>query len=94
MSDAVLHLVLALFLVVGAYGFGRVATYLFRNPGDWWEPEKWRADPVLTVFLVPTFAGRTLLGLGVPGRAATLFEAAMAAGLSVALFAGTGAALV
>jgi hypothetical protein len=93
-SDALLHLALALFLVVGGYGFGRVAAFLIRNPGDWWHPEKWRADPLLAVFLVPTFAGRTLLGLGEPGRAGTLFEAAMAGLVSLALFAATGAALI
>ena len=94
MSDALLHLALALSLVVGGYGFGRVAAFLIRNPGDWWHPEKWRSDPLLAVFLVPTFAGRTLLGLGEPGRAATLFEATMAAVVSLGLFAGTAAALI
>jgi hypothetical protein len=83
----VFELLLAIACVVGGYGFGLVATYLIRNPHDWWQPEKWRTDPFLVVFLVPTFTGRALLGLGVPGRAATLFEAGMAAAVSFALFA-------
>lgn len=88
------ELVLAIACVVGGYGFGLVATYLIRNPHDWWHPEKWRPDPFLAVFLFPTFLGRAILGLGTPGRAATLFEAAMAAAASMALFTGSAAALV
>lgn len=83
----------ALALVVGAYGFGLVAMFLVRNPHDWWHPEKWRVDPFLRVFLIPTLAGRALLGLGTPTRAATLSEAGMAAVVSIALFGATGAVL-
>jgi len=90
----VLDLVLALGLAVGAYGFGLVARFIVRNLDDWWKPEKWRVDPLLSFFLVPTFAGRMMLGLDTPGRAASLSEAAAAAFMSVGLFAATGAVLV
>jgi hypothetical protein len=89
----VFELLLAIACVVGGYGFGLVATFLIRNPHDWWQPEKWRTDPFLVVFLVPTFAGRAVLGLRAPGRAATFMEAGMAAAVSLALFMGTAALL-
>jgi hypothetical protein len=89
----VFELLLAVTFVVGGYGFGRVAAYLIRNPHDWWQPEKWRADPFLVVFLVPTFVGRAVLGLQIPGRAATFLEAGMAAAVSLTLFIGTAALL-
>ena len=89
-----LDLVFAVALAVGAYGFGLVARFILRNLDDWWHPEKWTVDPLLTFFLVPTFAGRMMLGLDRPGRAASLTEAAMAALVSLGLFAATGAVLV
>jgi hypothetical protein len=90
----VLDLALALALAVGGYGFGLVAAYISRNLGDWWHPEKWTVDPLLRFFLVPTFAGRMLLGLQSPGRAASVTEAAAASLVSLGLFAATGAVLV
>jgi hypothetical protein len=90
----VLDLVFAVALAVGAYGFGLVARFILRNLDDWWKPEKWTVDPLLSVFLVPTFAGRMMLGLGRPGRAASLTEAVMAAFVSLGLLAATGAVLV
>lgn len=87
------ELLLAIACVVGGYGFGLVAAYLIRNPHDWWQPEKWRTDPFLVVFLVPTFVGRAVLGLQTPGRAATFLEAGMAAAVSLTLFIGTAALL-
>jgi hypothetical protein len=90
----VLDLVLAVALAVGGYGFGLVATFICRNLGDWWHPEKWTVDPLLRVFLLPTFVGRMMLGLDRPGRAASLSEAAAASLMSVGLFAATGAVLV
>ena len=89
-----LELLQATTLVVGAYGFALVAKYIVRNPHDWWHPEKWTVDPFLKVFLVPTFAGRMMLGLGDPGRAATLMEATAAGIVSAGLFAATGVVLV
>ena len=89
-----LDLVLAVALAVGAYGFALVARFILRNLDDWWRPEKWRVDPLLSFFLVPTFAGRMMLGLDIPGRAASLTEAMVAAFVSVGLFAATGAVLV
>lgn len=89
-----LDLTLAVGLAVGGYGFGLVAAYILRNLGDWWRPEKWTVDPLLRFFLVPTFAGRMMLGLDRPGRAASLTEAAAAATVSVGLFTATGAVLV
>jgi hypothetical protein len=90
----VLDLVAAIALAVGAYGFALVAAYIFRNPHDWWHPEKWRLDPFLVVFLMPTFTGRMMLGLREPGRAATLAEGAVAGLVSLGLFAATGMVLV
>jgi hypothetical protein len=90
----VLDLVFAVALAIGAYGFGLVARFIARNLDDWWKPEKWTVDPLLSFFLVPTFAGRMMLGLDIPGRAASLTEAAVAAFVSVGLFAATGAVLV
>jgi hypothetical protein len=90
----VLDLVFALALAVGAYGFGLVARFIVRNLDDWWKPEKWMVDPLLSFFLVPTFAGRMMLGLDAPGRAASLSEAAAAAFVSLGLFAATGVVLV
>jgi len=89
-----LDLVLAVALAVGGYGFGLVAAHICRNLGDWWHPEKWTIDPLLSLFLVPTFAGRMMLGLERPGRAASVTEAAAAAVVSLGLFAATGAVLV
>jgi hypothetical protein len=90
----VLDLVLAVALAVGGYGFGLVAAFICRNLGDWWHPEKWTVDPLLRVFLLPTFVGRMMLGLDRPGRAASLSEAAAASLMSLGLFAATGAVLV
>ena len=89
-----LDLVFALSLVVGAYGFGLVARFILRNLDDWWHPEKWMVDPLLSFFLVPTFAGRMMLGLDRPSRAASLSEAFAAAFVSLGLFAATGVVLV
>jgi hypothetical protein len=89
-----LELVGAVALVSGGYGFGRVAAYIWRNIHDWWQPEKWSVDPYLKVFLVPTFVGRTLLGLGEPSRAASLSEAVMASVLSLGLFGATAAVIL
>ena len=89
-----LDLVFALSLAVGAYGFGLVARFILRNLDDWWHPEKWTVDPLLSFFLVPTFAGRMMLGLQTPSRAASLSEAFAAAFVSVGLFAATGVVLV
>ena len=89
-----LELVGAVALGAAGYGFGRVAAYIWRNIHDWWRPEKWSVDPLLTLFLVPTFAGRILLGLGEPGRAASLSEAIVASAVSLGLFAATGTVLV
>lgn len=89
-----LELVGAVALVSGGYGFGLVAAFIARNLHDWWHPEKWRVDPLLALFLVPTFAGRTMLGLGTPGRAASLSEAVMAGAVSAGMFAATAAVLV
>jgi hypothetical protein len=88
-----LELVGAVALVSGGYGFGRVAAYICRNIHDWWRPE-WSVDPFLKVFLVPTFAGRKLLGLGEPSRAASLSEAAMASVVSLCLFGATAAVII
>jgi hypothetical protein len=90
----VFDLVVAVALAVGAYGFGLVARFILRNLDDWWQPEKWTVDPLLRFFLVPTFAGRMILGLERPGRAASLTEAVVAGFVSVGLFAATGAVLV
>jgi hypothetical protein len=90
----VLDLVLAVALAVGGYGFGLVAAYISRNLHDWWHPEKWTVDPLLALFLVPTFAGRMMLGLERPGRAASVTEAAAASLVSLGLFAATGVVLV
>jgi hypothetical protein len=90
----VLDLVFAVALAVGAYGFGLVARFIMRNLDDWWQPEKWTVDPLLSIFLVPTFAGRMMLGLDRPSRAASLSEAAAAALVSLGLFAATGVVLV
>jgi len=90
----VLDLVIAVALAVGGYGFGLVAAYICRNLGDWWHPEKWTVDPLLRLFLVPTFAGRMMLGLERPGRAASVTEAAAAALVSLGMFTATGAVLV
>jgi hypothetical protein len=90
----VLDLVFAVALAVGGYGFGLVAAYICRNLGDWWQPEKWKVDPFLVLFLVPTFAGRMMLGLERPGRAASLTEAAAASLVSLGLFTATGVVLV
>jgi hypothetical protein len=90
----VLDLVLAIALAIGGYGFGLVAAYICRNLGDWWHREKWTVDPLLSFFLVPTFAGRMILGLERPGRAASVTEAAAAAFVSLGMFAATGAVLV
>jgi hypothetical protein len=90
----VLDLLCAVALAVGAYGFGLVARFIARNLDDWWKPEKWTVDPLLRFFLVPTFAGRMILGLDTPGRAASLTEAAAAGFVSMGLFAATGAVLV
>jgi hypothetical protein len=90
----VYDLVFAVALAVGGYGFGLVAAYICRNLGDWWHPEKWMVDPLLALFLVPTLAGRMMLGLERPGRAASVSEAAAAAIVSLGLFAATGAVLV
>ena len=89
-----LDLVFAVALAVGAYGFGLVARFILRNLDDWWKPEKWTVDPLLSFFLVPTFAGRMMLGLDTPGRSASLTEAAVAAFVSAGLFAATAAVLV
>jgi hypothetical protein len=89
----VLELFEAVALIVCAYGFGLVATYILRNPRDWWHREKWSVDPFLVVFLMPTFAGRAMLGLGAPSRAGTLSEGVMAAAVSFGLFAATAAVL-
>jgi hypothetical protein len=89
-----LELVGAVALVSGGYGFARVASFIARNLHDWWHPEKWSVDPLLALFLVPTFAGRTMLGLGEPGRAASLSEAVVAAVVSAGLFGATAAVLV
>jgi hypothetical protein len=89
-----LELVGAVALVSGAYGFGRVAAYISRNLHDWWQPEKWSVDPFLKIFLVPTFAGRMLLGLGEPSRAASVSEAAIASLVSLCLFGATAAVII
>ncbi len=89
-----LDLVLAVSLAVGAYGFGLVARFIARNLDDWWHPEKWTVDPLLSLFLVPTFAGRMMLGLERPGRAASVTEAAAAALVSLGLYAATAVVLV
>jgi hypothetical protein len=89
-----LELVGAVALVSGGYGFGRVAAFIARNLHDWWHPEKWNVDPFLKIFLVPTFAGRTMLGLGSPGRAASVSEAVMASLVSVCLFGATAALIL
>ncbi len=89
-----LELLGAIALVSGGYGFGLVAAFILRNRHDWWHPEKWTVDPLLRFFLVPTFAGRMMLGLQTPGRAATLTEASAAALVSLGLFAATGVVLV
>ena len=89
-----LELVGALALVSGGYGFALVAAHIVRNLHDWWHPEKWRVDPLLALFLVPTFAGRMMLGLGIPGRAASLTEATAAGVVSLGLFGATAMVLV
>ena len=89
-----LDLVLAVSLAVGAYGFGLVARFIARNLDDWWHPEKWTVDPLLSFFLVPTFAGRMMLGLDRPGRAASLTEAVAAAFVSLGLYVATAVVLV
>ena len=43
---------------------------------------------------MPTFVGRMMLGLGSPGRAASVTEAAAASLVSLGLFAATGFVLV
>jgi hypothetical protein len=83
----------ALMLTIGGYGFARVTRYLLRNQADWWHPEKVMQDVFLMLFLTPTFMGRSLLGLGEPGKAGTLSEAVMAAAVSFGLFASTAAVL-
>ena len=89
-----LELVGAVALVSGGYGFGRVAAFIYRNLHDWWRPEKWSVDPFLTFFLVPTFAGRMMLGLGEPSRAASLSEAVMASLVSALLFGASAVVLL
>jgi hypothetical protein len=89
-----LELLGAVALVSGGYGFGRVAAYISRNLHDWWRPEKWSVDPFLVFFLVPTFAGRTILGLGEPSRAGSLSEAAMASAVSARMFGATAVVLL
>ncbi|MEX0674155.1 MAG: hypothetical protein WD067_05230 [Gaiellaceae bacterium] len=89
-----LELVGAVALVSGGYGFGRVAAFIARNLHDWWHPEKWSVDPFLKIFLVPTFAVRTMLGLGEPGRAASVSEAVAGSAVSLCLFGATAAVLL
>lgn len=88
-----LQLGIAMMLTMCGYGFARVARYLLRNQADWWHPEKVVGDLLLMMFMTPTFMGRALLRLGEPGKAGTLSEAAMAAFVSFAMFASTGAVL-
>jgi hypothetical protein len=90
----VLDRAVAVALAFGAYGFALVAAYILRNLHDWWRPEKWTIDPFLKVFLVPTLAGRMLLGLDEPGRTASLTEAGAAALVSAGLFAATAVVLL
>lgn len=87
-------LVLAVSLAVGAYGFGVVARFIARNLDDWWHPEKFTVDPLVSFFLVPTFAGRMMLGLDRPGRVASLTEAVAAAFVSLGLYVATAVVLV
>jgi hypothetical protein len=87
------QLAVAVAMTVGGYGFARVARYLLRNPSDWWHPEKAMQDLLVMIFLTPSLAGRALLGLGEPGRAGTISEAAMAVAVSFGLFSATAAVL-
>lgn len=92
MFEALVQLLVAVGLTFGGYGFARAARHLLRHP-EWWLPESALNDLLLMIFLTPTYAGRALLRLGKPGRAATFLEAGMAAFVSFGLFTATGAVL-